>query len=498
MDTVGFRSAIRISRIPLTTLCACIIILGTAAVGNTMPPHQDLQPNMASGKIEAPYFIQHKEEMYAAGVNSGQARPDGMPEHFAKPSVSGNFNILTLLVDFSDNTASVIAADFDTLVHVGLNGSVNNYYRENSYDNLSIVSPVYPSSLGWFRAPQTYSYYVNGQNGLGSYPHNSQRLVEDLVDLADPYVNFAQFDNNGDTYVHGLIVAHAGPGAEFTGSNNDIWSHKWAISPRIKDGVVITTYSMNPEYWLTPGDWSIMASGSWYDPLGSSPSDFDAWSGIFLGFMPLTVPQFDRTNVNVPRVETNPTIYKLWTGGSPASEYFLVENRQQVGYDSYIPSSGMLVWHIDENRSNNNNEWWPSGGQSQHYKVALEQADGLWEMEKNIDNGDAGDPFPGSTVSRALSASSTPSSDSYAGTGTMVSVVNISNSGATMTVDMAVGTPQEIVADEILLPGEIRLLGNVSNPFNPETILKFEAATEAEIRLEIFNLSGQRIRVLAD
>ncbi len=529
MNTVGLKSAFPTSMTAISTLIACLIFLGTAAVGSAMPPHPDLQANLASGQVEAPYFIQHREELYAAGVNSGQAGPEGMPEPLAKQAVSGNFNILTLLVDFSDNTASVVTADFDTLVYVDVNGSVNNFYRENSYNNLSIVSPVYPSSLGWFRANQTYAYYVNGQNGLGSYPQNAQKLVEDLVDLADPFVDFSQFDNNGDSLVDGLIVSHAGPGAEFTGSNNDIWSHQWAISPVLKDGVYISTYSINPEYWQTPGDitlgvychelghifglpdlydtdytsagvgdWSLMASGSWNGPLGGSPSHVDAWSRVFLGFVTPTVPQYDQTGVTVPRVETSPTIYKLWTGGSPANEYFLVENRQQVGYDSYIPSSGMLIWHIDESKSNNNNEWWPEAGQPQHYKVALEQADGLWEMEKNIDNGDTGDPFPGSTTNRTFSSSSTPSSDSYAGTGTMVSVVNISNSGTIMTADMAVGTPQEIDSDEVSLPGRVRLLGNVPNPFNPETIIKFEAATETEIRLEIINLSGQRIRILAD
>jgi immune inhibitor A len=529
MNSIRPKNTSGICRITISILSACLVIQGMTSLAGAMPPHPDLQENLASGKIEAPYFIQHRDELYSAGVNSGQARPVGAPGRFAKPAVSGNFNILTLLVDFSDNTASVASADFDTLVYVDVSGSVNNYYRENSYTNLSIVSPVYPSSLGWFRAPQTYAHYVNGQNGLGSYPQNSQGLVEDLVDLVDPFVNFAQFDNDGDTYVDGLIVAHAGPGAEFTGSNNDIWSHMWAISPRLKDGVFVYAYSINPEYWIAPGDitlgvychelghifglpdlydtdyssqgvgdWSLMASGSWNGPLGSSPSHFDAWSRLFLGFVTPTVPQYDQTNVSVPQVETNSNIFKLWTGGSPANEYFLVENRQKVGYDSYIPAGGMLIWHIDENSSSNNNEWWPSGGQSQHYKVALEQADGLWEMEKNIDNGDTGDPYPGSTVNRSFSAGSTPSSDSYAGTGTMVSVVNISNSGTTMTADMAVGTPQEIEGDEVFLPGRVRLLGNVPNPFNPETIIKFEAATESDIKLEIFNLAGQRIKVLAD
>jgi hypothetical protein len=44
----------------------------------------------------------------------------------------------------------------------------------------------------------------------------------------------------------------------------------------------------------------------------------------------------------------------------------------------------------------------------------------------------------------------------------------------------------------------VRLLGNVPNPFNPETIIKIEAATGSDIRLEIVNPVDQRIGVLAD
>jgi immune inhibitor A len=494
-----------------------------------MPPHPDVVDKIDSGEIEEPYYLQNKEALKAAGVNTGGLSILLNKAAFAKPGISGNFNILTLLVDFSDNVASVATADFDTLVYVDITGSVNNFYRENSYNNLSIVSPVYPSSLGWYRAPQTYSYYVNNQNGLGSYPQNCQKLVEDLVDLADPYVDFSQFDNDSDGYVDGLIVAHSGPGAEFTGSSADIWSHQWGITPRLKDGVYISTYSINPEYWLSPGDitlgvyshelghvlglpdlydtdyssygvgsWSLMASGSWNGPLGASPSHFDAWSKIFLGFVTPTVPGFDQTGVSFPQVETNPTIYKLWTGGSPGTEYFLVENRQQTGYDAFLPSSGMLIWHIDEERSDNRSEWWPGSGFPGHYKVALEQADNLWELEKYIDNGDTGDPYPGSSVNRTFSGVSLPNSDSYAGTPTSVLVVNISNSSSTMTADIAVGSPQGIEGEEVMLPVDVKLLGNSPNPFNPETVIRIEVSLATSVKLEIYGLMGERITILED
>ena len=53
------------------------------------------------------------------------------------------------------------------------------------------------------------------------------------------------------------MIIHSGPGAEFTGDPNDIWSHKWGISPQSRDGKLISSYAMMPEYWSSPGDITI-------------------------------------------------------------------------------------------------------------------------------------------------------------------------------------------------------------------------------------------------
>ncbi len=73
------------------------------------------------------------------------------------------------------------------------------------------------------------------------------------------------------------------------------------------------------------------------------------------------------------------------------TEYFLVENRQKTGYDTYLPGNGLCIYHIDNSVNNNNNEWYPGHTSSGHYHVALEQADGLWNLEHNNGRGDAGD-----------------------------------------------------------------------------------------------------------
>ena len=54
--------------------------------------------------------------------------------------------------------------------------------------------------------------------------------------------------------------------------------------------------------------------------------------------------------------------------------------------------------------------------------------------------------------------------------------------------------------DDILFsnPADFRLFQNYPNPFNPSTVIAFELPRPADIRIEIYNVLGQRIRTLFD
>ncbi len=112
----------------------------------------------------------------------------------------------------------------------------------------------WPGATGWQRAPEDYSWYVNNNYGWGSYPQNSQGLVEDVCNLVDPMVDFSQYDNDGDGYVDGVNLMFAG---QFTGAPSTIWPHCWSLpSPLELDGVNVFTFSVQNEYDETPGDKS--------------------------------------------------------------------------------------------------------------------------------------------------------------------------------------------------------------------------------------------------
>jgi hypothetical protein len=183
----------------------------------------------------------------------------------------------------------------------------------------------------------------------------------------------------------------------------------------------------NSSYGL--GYWSIMAHGSWNND-GKTPAHFDAWCKKTLGWANVNQLPSNQINVEIPQAETSPVSYRLWTSGAGGSQYFLVENRQKTSFDSYLPGEGLLIYHVDDAVADNHNE--------NHYKVALEQADGNFDLENRVNKGDEADPFPGWHVKRAFDDTTTPGSRNYVGGKTQVAVWNVSDSDSSMHANLDV------------------------------------------------------------
>lgn len=411
-------------------------------------------------------FVQTMIATHAKGVDS-PAPPDksGMSSALAQNQV---FRTMVILVDFPDKpyTSGYVAGSasaFDSILFSqGRNptGSMREYYFENSYGNFTLQGTV----IGWYRAANNAAYYTNncdGSHGMGSYPHNAQRLVEEAVDLADPDIDYSQYDNNGDGYVDGIFVVHAGTGYEETGNDCEIHSHQWSISARYRDGVRISTYSIEPEEsptsaGLTPigvfchefghvlglpdlydtdyssegvGDWELMGSGS-YNGRSQTPSGLSGWSKSQLGWLSLTNITSNQTNMPIPALAWNSVAYRLWYHGQTGNQYFVIENRQQMGFDSELPGEGVLIWHIDESVWSNTNEW--------HPRVFLEQADGKFDLQHGANQGDASDPFPNFGYASHFTDKTIPDSKDYNLVSTEVAAWNITPSDSIMTADFDV------------------------------------------------------------
>jgi immune inhibitor A len=348
-------------------------------------------------------------------------------------------------------------------------------------------------------------------------------------DTVDPYDQ----DGDGnffepDGWVDNLFVVHTGSGAEWTAQTDTIWSHSWSLSvddygneipPVIVDGVRIMDYSMEPEYGGFPMDsqgvvadpfpptvgvyahefghvlglpdeydyggeswgtdyWSLMSYGSWATYpvytrfLGNSPTHPSAWGMYRLGFVdPIVVAPDELTSAVLPPIETDPVIYRIDIPYSGGVESFLLENRQQIGFDQGLAiasadAHGLLVYHVDDTVLNRNYwrqseaenwkeyrwlPWKKAWTGERHYGVSLIQADDLWALEKGAYGINYGSqPYPGTLGITSLTDDTFPNTTSYyfwAGSQppfgyTHISVTDISETAGTVSATLWVPAEQ--------------------------------------------------------
>jgi M6 family metalloprotease-like protein len=126
-----------------------------------------------------------------------------------------------------------------------------------------------------------------------------------------------------------------------------------------------------------------------------------------------------------------------WREDAEPAEYFLVENRRRIGFDSNLPGQGLLIWHAENSIAYSylGNTGGPSNTAARG--VVLEEADGLYNLLKPSSEGgnygDQGDPFPGSTGNRIFASSSSPDSRSNGGFSTPISITGITSSASAVS-----------------------------------------------------------------
>ncbi len=380
---------------------------------------------------------------------------------------AGSVKNLVLLLRFSDHGPSGQNRTLPSVLDVGKimnavggdpvlapTGSVRDHYLEGSYGQFTIDSTV----VGWLDMPHSESYYANGSSGLTTLTWD---LITDALAAADPLVDFADFDEDSDGWVDAITFLHSGYGAEWGGNDqygtnyvNRMWSHKWTIPTWTSaEGVQVGDYNISPGLWATSGsnpgrigvvchelghffglpdlydtdgssegagNWCLMAAGAWgFDGSQQHPSHMSAWSKLKLGWV---APQRLLPGASMAQqIETNANLYLL-DSGYPQGEYVLIENRQQVGFDSALPQGGLAIWHVDEGKGSFTNDdpntdegypgqgGWPTNGS--HYRVALLQADGNFDLEQGSGRGDSGDVYR-SGFATSLTSATNPDSNAY-------------------------------------------------------------------------------------
>ena len=394
--------------------------------------------------------IREKESLRASGQN--------------RKELVGTVRIPLILVGFPGKTFSKSKESFEMLVNQPnytengtITGSVCDYFYDNSYGQLTFQADVYgPYTLS--RSIANYNYLTGG---------DSRIMAIEAAQLAhDNGCDFSRYDKDGDGVVDGIHIIFAGYGVEAGASiNESIWSHSSRLGDEYElflDGARIDWYLCTPELrgnagsdithigviahelshvfglpdfydadydWngqsIDTGEWDLMAHGSWNDN-GRTPANHNAWSKDYLGWVPAVELTSETNHITLPNPAEEGAIYKINT--TTPNEYFLLENHQRQHWDAYIPSSGLLIYHVDENFSG-----WEENCVNcvaSHRGLYLKQAGG--GINSNSSNR-VSDPYPYAGNNR-LTNNSIPNSRSWAGANTNAPVTQITHDASNHSV----------------------------------------------------------------
>ncbi len=401
--------------------------------------------------------------------------------------VAGTFHIPVVLGLFSDtDTVPPFGPDTIRTEYFGDGPrTVTAFYSEMSGGKVELRG----DPVGWIRSNVTQAQATGGQSGLAV--NTTAAFIADLLTKVKG-VDWGLYDNDGpdgvpnsgddDGFVDALAVIQPTWGAECggAGSSDRIWSHKWSLSGGGSGAFTTTTPSANggyiriDDYFIQPiyacdhhsldqigvfahesghafglpdlydtdpndgtshqgdGNWDLMATGAWGcdGATPQSPCQMGAWSKAMLGWVDVQpLPSgTDLGTLSLPAVESSYQVYRV-DAQDGSGDYFLLENRQRLGFDSRLPGEGLLIWQIDP-------QWISSHwalntiNAYAHLGVWLRQADGLGDLTKTGGNrGDEGDPFPyvksGEPENHVFHAGSNPASISHLDTPSGVTVLDI-------------------------------------------------------------------------
>ena len=360
------------------------------------------------------------------------------------------FRGLIILVEYNDRKFS--RSDYATLANNMVNqenytgysnygkgrftGSVRDYFFDNSNGLFSpqfdVVGPV---TINYSQ------YYAQGTN-------KAHILTMAAIDAVNAEVDFSQYDGDGDSEVDMVYFIFAGPGANYSGNDGRLlWPHAGGLVEQknggyyyaYRDNVMLWRYACSTELagWVEgnntyidgigtichefshvlglpdlydtdyeksggeshdPGEWSIMAGGS-YQNDSRTPVGYGLYERYATGFaMPQTLK--GEACYTLSSIASSNQGFRI--DSDVDKEFFLLENRQRTDkWDAYLPGHGLLVFRVD---STNASVW-------NDNKVNIKPSRNYYEMLRaggGTEGSDGSDPFPGTAGVTSLTNETSP------------------------------------------------------------------------------------------
>lgn len=262
----------------------------------------------------------------------------------------------------------------------GFQGSVADYFKDQSRGDFELTFDVV--------GPVTVSHdaeYYGENNDNGDDMHPEEMVVEAITLAKDLVTDWKQYDWDDDNEVDQVMIVYAGEGEADGGADNTIWPHEWELKFvdldfEVTDGIKVNTYAVaneglvyNNQFCINGigtichefshclglpdmydvsysgyfgmGPWSLMDSGS-YNGNGFVPAGYTSYDKYCIGWIqPTELTSAQEVN-NMQPLNESSDVYMITNAAHP-DEYYLLENRQKKGWDAHLPTSGMLILHVD-------------------------------------------------------------------------------------------------------------------------------------------------------
>ena len=327
-------------------------------------------------------------------------RTSGTPRQAGGDFYTGDRKQLVVMASFqdqafADDSVAATLAKWDKIFNTEnyheapFTGSIHDYFRDQSQGKFNLQF-----DLIYVQLPDSLQKYHSTRD----HDENSQYMVDDIVDILQTQdINWSQYDWNKDGYINQLLIIYAGLGQNAGGGSNTIWPHQWWLSEHFDQsdpsyskrsyrtvqqgqqeyridtycclqeiasrtnshppfGTICHEYSHCfgfPDFYNNSknfiGAWDLMDSGN-YNNDNHTPPNYSAHERWLMGWIQPTELTTDTLVSDMPSLCDTPTAYLIRNDGYE-NEYYIIENRQQTGWDSYLPGSGLLIFHIDFDES---------------------------------------------------------------------------------------------------------------------------------------------------
>jgi M6 family metalloprotease-like protein len=356
----------------------------------------------------------------------------------APHAVSGIIKGLCILVDFSDEPATMPVSEFTYFLNdlnysnYGNNGSLRTYYSDISGGRVDYQNVVY----GYYRAPLTFAEYDQMSDQSNAI---QQVLAWALNKLDLEGFDFSTLSINPDGSIVAINLIYTGIAQNWA---HGLWWSQGYYPDFHADGVHSGLYNTSPA--TEPLQMGTVVHenghmiGGWPDTYKYTTDNGTDGIGAFdvmcnIGDYCNPVPPnplfrsdagwgkvIDITNYNgsVSDTANSLTCYKYHINNS--DEYFLFESRKKTGRSASIPDEGLTIWHIDRTGDN----------QTTHHEVFLEHANNNREDHTQACFHDG--------FNNAYGLSTTPGSGFYNGDPSGLQVRDISVVSDVMTYKLGV------------------------------------------------------------